>query len=80
MQPYYIKKFIPEDGAIEFRHYMDDIFNGLLAQGFTILQVEDLSRYVQLDPHALPGSWEYEDTYFGGHFVIVAKKNSIRSL
>ena len=28
-----------EDGAIEFRHYMDDIFNGLLDSGFSIQRV-----------------------------------------
>ena len=73
-QPYCVKTYKRADGAIEFRHYMDDIFNGLLEQGFAIHQVHELSRDVQPDPHAQPGSWTYEDTYFGGHFVVVAEK------
>ena len=63
-----------EDGGIEFRHYMDDIFNGLLETGFSIQQVEDLSRYVQPDDHADLGTWSHEHTYFGGEFVVIARK------
>ena len=63
-----------EDGGIEFRHYMDDIFNGLLETGFSIRQVEDLSRHVQSDTQAASGTWAHERTYFGGAFVVVARK------
>lgn len=63
-----------EDGGIEFRHYMDDIFNGLLEAGFSIRQVEDLSRDVKADSEALPGTWAHEGTYVGGAFVVVARK------
>jgi ubiquinone/menaquinone biosynthesis C-methylase UbiE len=63
-----------EDGAIEFRHYMDDIFNGLIGAGMSIQQVEDLSRDVCPDPQAAPGSWDHEQAYVGGAFVVVARK------
>lgn len=66
------------DGGIEFRHYLDDIFNGLLAAGLAIRQVDDLSRHTPPDPRAAPGSWAHESTYLGGHFVIVAQKRMRR--
>lgn len=62
------------DGGIEFRHYMDDIFNGLLEAGFAIRQVEDLSRDHEPDPEATPGTWTHESSYVRGRFVIVARK------
>lgn len=74
-KPYFEKLHLREDGAIEFRHYMDDIFNGLLEVGFSIRQVVDLSRNKKLNLQALPGSWTHEESYIGGSFVIVAKKD-----
>ncbi len=73
-EPYVQKLDQREDGGVEFRHYMDDIFNGLLEVGLTIRQVEDLSRHVSPDPNAEPGGWEHESTYLGGSFVVVAQK------
>ncbi len=63
-----------EDGAIEFRHYMDDIFNGLIEVGLAIRRVEDISRTVPPDTQAPAGSWDHERAYIGGEFVIVAQK------
>ena len=63
-----------EDGGIEFRHYMDDILDGLLEVGLSIRQVVDLSRHVKPDSEAPPGSWPHERTYVGGEFVVVARK------
>ncbi len=63
-----------EDGGIEFRHYIDDIFAGLLEVGFLVAQVEDLSRHVKPDSEAPPGTWDHEETYVGGRFVVVAQK------
>ena len=73
-RPYFERTDRREDGAIEFRHYMDDIFNGLIDAGLSIQQVVDLSRSKRPDPQAPPGSWTHESSYIGGHFVIVAKK------
>jgi len=74
-KPYFQKINRREDGAIEFRHYMDDIFNGLIDVGLSIRRVVDLSRNKKPDPQSPPGSWVPEDLYIGGVFVIVATKN-----
>lgn len=66
-----------EDGAIEFRHYMDDIFGGLVEAGLSVRQVEDLSRDVRPDPEAPPGSWAHELAYVGGYFCVVARKEEL---
>ena len=63
-----------EDGAIEFRHYMDDIFNGLLDSGFSIQRVHEATYYQQQNTEAQPGSWTHERAYVAPEFVIVAKK------
>ncbi len=68
-----------EDGGIEFRHYMDDIFNGLLDSGFSIRRVYE-EPYAQKpdarqpDPHALPGSWQHERAFVAGGFVVIARR------
>jgi len=64
-----------EDGAIEFRHYMDDIFNGFVDAGLSLRQVVDLARDKKPDPQAVPGTWTHESSYVGGRFVIVATKD-----
>jgi SAM-dependent methyltransferase len=73
-KPYIDRVDRREDGGIEFRHYIDDIFNGLLEVGLLIRQVEDLSRHVKPDSDAPPGTWAHEQTYVGGRFVVVAQK------
>jgi SAM-dependent methyltransferase len=60
------------DGAIEFRHYLSDIFNGLLAVGLSIQQVEEAPHFQQQNPQAHPASWEHWRTYITG-FAIVAR-------
>jgi SAM-dependent methyltransferase len=63
------------DGAIEFRHYMDDIFNGLLDLSFSIQRVCEAPYYKHLDPSAPLGSWSHEQAYVAGRFAIVARKD-----
>jgi SAM-dependent methyltransferase len=63
------------DGAIEFRHYMDDIFNGLLDLGFSIRRVCEAPYCEHLAPSAIPGSWLHEQAYVAGEFAIVARKD-----
>ena len=53
---------------------MDDIFNGLLEVGLTIWQVEELLRNVKPDSEASPGTWAHKQTYLGGEFLIVTRK------
>lgn len=60
------------DGALEFRHYLGDIFNGLLAVGLSIQQVEEAQYDQQSNAQARPGSWAHWRTYVTG-FAIVAR-------
>ncbi len=60
------------DGVIEFRHYLTDIFNGLMEVGLSIQQVEEARHFLQQDADTQPGSWEHWLTYAVG-FAIVAK-------
>ena len=61
-------------GSIQFRHYMADIFNKLIAVGFSIQQVEDdPQHFSQQNAQAQPGSWDHWLTYVGG-FAVVANK------
>ena len=62
------------EGSIQFRHTMADIFNGLVAEGFSIQQVEDDPQHrAQRNAEAQPGSWEHWLTYVVG-FAVVARK------
>ncbi len=62
------------EGSIQFRHYMADIFNGLVSEGFSIQQVEDSPHYfAPRNAKAQPGGWDHWLTYVGG-FAVVARK------
>ena len=61
-----------EDGVIEFRHHLKDIFNGLVEAGFSIQRVEEAPRHRRQDADAKPGSWEHWLTYFAP-FAVVAR-------
>ena len=63
-----------DDGGIEFRHYMDDIFNGLLDLGLSIQRVYEEPYSRQQDSEAPAGSWNHERAYVAGGFVILARK------
>ena len=61
-------------GAIEFRHYLSDVFNGLLAAGFGIEEVCESPAHLQRDPDAAPGSWKHVQMHLPHNFAIVARK------
>jgi SAM-dependent methyltransferase len=63
-----------EDGGFEFRHHMDDIFDGLLDAGFSIERVCEAPYFRQPLP-AEPGGWTHERTFLGGEFAVVARRN-----
>jgi SAM-dependent methyltransferase len=73
-RPYCEPAFQREDGAIEFRHYMDDIFNGLSDNGLLLSRVEDHGRERQPPPDVEPGSYSHEGAWIGGGITIFAKK------
>jgi ubiquinone/menaquinone biosynthesis C-methylase UbiE len=62
------------EGAIEFRHLLSDIFNGLLAVGLSIEHVQEDPAHLRPDPSARPGSWDHILAYVPWIFAIVARK------
>ena len=72
-EPYTERIYRYSDGAFDFRHYLSDIFNGLVDNGFRIERVEERS-WIQPDINATPGSWTHEMAY-NVSFAIVAKKD-----
>ena len=64
-----------DDGVIEFRHYLSDIFNGLIEAGLSVRHVEEAPHYRQQPADAQPGSWEHWLKYVA-HFAVVAKTTS----
>jgi SAM-dependent methyltransferase len=62
------------DGSRQFRHYLADIFNGLLAVGLSIEQVQDSPQYFLAEnAQARPGTWAHWLTYVA-EFAVVARK------
>lgn len=61
------------DHVIEFKHYLNDIFNGLIEVGLSIQQVQEAPYYQLKNENLIPGSWEHWLTYVTG-FAIVARK------
>jgi len=70
--PYAEKSKIRSDGGIEFRHHLKDIFNGLIAEGFTIERVEESPDYMVKKENVEPGSWAHLVTYTPD-FAVIAK-------
>lgn len=62
-----------ENGPVEFRHTLKDIFNGLINCGFCIEYVEEDSRYMQ-ESNDPPGSWTHWLTYITGFAILAQKK------
>ena len=71
-EPYSKRVFRYPDGAFDFRHYLSDIFNGLVDNDFRIERVEERS-WTQPDIEAAPGSWTHEMAY-NVSFAVVAEK------
>ena len=71
-EPYSERIFRYSDGAFDFRHYLSNIFNGLVDNGFRIERVEERS-WTQPDIEAAPGSWTHEMAY-NVSFAVVAEK------
>lgn len=73
-EPYAERLDRRNDGAFDFRHYLSDIFNGLLDAGFSIQQVQEEPSYLRPASHARPGTWTHQRIYVAGGFIILAKK------
>lgn len=76
--PYTVQKVeYGEEGSIQFRHYLTDIFNGLLSEGLSIQWVQEAPYHLMHNPHASPGTWEHILMYVPWIFVIVGRKEKI---
>lgn len=76
-EPYALKtRRRGDDGeeAVEFRHYLGDIFNGLIAFGLSVQEVGEAPCHLRQNPHARPGSWEHAMGYIPWGLAIVARK------
>jgi ubiquinone/menaquinone biosynthesis C-methylase UbiE len=62
------------EGAAEFRHYLSDLFNGLIDAGFSIRHVQEAPYHLQHDPTACPGSWEHILAHIPWIFAVVSVK------
>lgn len=60
---------------IEFRHHLDDTFNGLIECGFTIEQVQEAPSGLYQSGQDKPGSWGHSLRYLPGLFAVLARKN-----
>jgi SAM-dependent methyltransferase len=62
-----------EHGSIQYRHYLAEIFNELVAAGFSIQQVHDSPQYfLSENARAQPGTWDHWLTYVG-EFAVIAR-------
>ncbi len=66
-----------QDGAVEFKHYLSEIFNELIVSGMSIKQVEDAHLYRDNPTDTVPGSWEHWLNYISGFAVIAEKSNPL---
>jgi hypothetical protein len=71
-KPYYEQIRKRKDGAIEFRHTLSSIFNGLLDLGLFIIHVQEAPYNYQYK-QAPPRNWQHWRTY-SSFVAIVAKK------
>ena len=78
-KPYAQSVHLREDGGVEFRHYLDDIFNGLRDSGLALLNVEDRGRDLHPSADAPPGSYTHEMSFIAGGFDILARKKGSMS-
>lgn len=74
--PYAIKKKkrAENKSVIEYRHTLEDAFNGLLKCGFTIEHVEEAPPDLYHTGTSAPGTWEHSELYLPGMFAILARK------
>jgi len=63
------------DSGLEFRHLFSEVFNDLIAAGFTVEGVwEDPRHLVHRPDEFRPGTWEHMGTYVQCEFAILALK------
>ena len=61
------------DGMLEFRNYLDEVFNGLLDTGFCIQRVFAAPR-TPPNPKDQPGSYRHWAAFIHGGYTVLARK------
>jgi SAM-dependent methyltransferase len=74
--PYSVRRLEAREAA-DYRHFLSDIFNGLLEAGFVIQEVQEAPVHLQHDAEAVPGSWEHWLMYVQSQFAVVATKQRV---
>ena len=77
--PYAVRRMAHPGGSVEFRHHWGDVFNGLLAVGFSIQGVYDDPCHLQAGEGAIPGRWGHMLGYVQQGMAIVAMKGAARA-
>jgi SAM-dependent methyltransferase len=73
-KPYAQRDRFRPDGAMEFRSYLDEVFNGLLDSGFSIQRVFAAPHDKLPAPDAEPGSYRHWGWFIGGGYTVIARK------
>jgi len=75
-KPYAVKeqRRSEDENVIEFRHYLSDVFNGLIEQGFITERVEEMPLDLYQKGQPKPGTWEHSLLYSHCSFAILARK------
>jgi SAM-dependent methyltransferase len=74
--PYSVRR-IEQDGreATDFRHYLSDIFNGLINEGFVVAEVHEAPAHLKMNGQTFPGgSWDHWLSHVQSLFAIVGNK------
>ena len=71
--PYAVRRLEDDDRA-DYRHFLSDIFNGLVGAGLSILEVQEASYHFRPLGDAEPGGWDHWLTFVGGMFAVVSRK------
>ena len=62
------------DTAMDYRHTLEDIFNGLIQSGLQIEEVIEAPHSKRNPANFESGSWNHERSFVGGEFTVLAKK------
>lgn len=63
-----------KENVLEYRHYLDETFNGLIESGFIIERIEEMPKGFYQNKDDKPGTWGHLLKYTPGIFCILARK------
>jgi len=70
----YAVRRLEDDDRADFRHFLSDIFNGLVGAGLSILEVQEAPYHFRPLGDAEPGGWDHWLSFVGGMFAVVSRK------